>query len=163
MLHLCQLYYLFVEKPKHATDVRNDGVIYLLHPLNNPLTTLKPQYSMKCETWQVITAMGGLFNFTMSQQTDRQDLSTHEIMICQRNNRQLCRLVTQTILTAHLLDYLAIIWRNWRRSKKHNWCNLLVACTRLYTPLCPSVRRSVGPSHFYFFYRFYFCKSFKVI
>ena len=100
MLHLCQLYYLFVEKPKHATDVRNDGVTYLLHPLNNPLTTLKPQYSMKCETWQVITAMDGLFNFTMSQQTDRQDLSTHKIMICLRNNWQ---------LTAHLLDYLAII------------------------------------------------------
>ena len=40
----------------------------------------------------------------------------------------------------------------------------LVACTRLYTPLCPSVRllvgRSVVPSYFYFFYQFYFLKSF---
>ena len=43
----------------------------------------------------------------------------------------------------------------------------LVACTRLYTPLCPSVRRLVGwlvgwsgsPSHFYFYYQFYFFKS----
>ena len=57
-----------------------------------------------------------------------------------------------TIYTAHLLDYLAIIWRNWRRSKKHNWCNLLVACTRLYTPLCRSVRPSVGPSDTLYFF-----------
>ena len=28
---------------------------------------------------------------------------------------------------------------------------LLVACTRLYIPLCPSVRPSVGLSHLYFF------------
>ena len=81
-LHLCQLNYLFVAKPIHATDVRNDGVTYLLDPLNNPLTTLKPQYSIKCETWQVITAMDRLFNFTMSQRSDRQDLSTRKIMIC---------------------------------------------------------------------------------
>ena len=100
-LHLCQLYYLFVAKPKHATDVRNDGVTYLLHPLNNPLTTLKPQYSMRCETCQVITAMDGLFNFTMSQRSDRQDLSTHKVMICQRNNRQVCRSVTQTFDNLH--------------------------------------------------------------
>ena len=70
-LHLCQLNYLFVAKQKHATDVRNDGVTYLLHPLNNPLTTLKPQYSIKCETLQVITAMDWLINFTMSQRSDR--------------------------------------------------------------------------------------------
>ena len=40
----------------------------------------------------------------------------------------------------------------------------LVACTRLYTPLCPSVGwsvgRSVGRSPFYFFYSFY---SYQVI
>ena len=28
--------------------------------------------------------------------------------------------------------------------------HFLVACTQLYTPLCPSVRRSVRPSHFTF-------------
>ena len=35
-------------------------------------------------------------------------------------------------------------------------CNLtfLVACTRLYNPLCPSARWSVGWSHFTFFYDF---------
>ena len=83
MLHLCQLNYLFVAKPKHATDVRNEGDTNLLHPLNNPLTTLKPQYSIECKTWPVITALDRLFNFTMSQWTDRRDLSTHKIMICQ--------------------------------------------------------------------------------
>ena len=100
MLHLCQLYYLFVEKPKHATDVRNDGVTYLLHPLNNPLTTLKPQYSMKCETWQVITAMDSLFNFSMSQRSDRHDLSTHKIIICQRvfSRAALLRLSPSSVL-----------------------------------------------------------------
>ena len=56
MLHLCQLNYLFVAKPKHATDVCNEGDTNLLHPLNNPLTTLKPQYSIECKTWPVITA-----------------------------------------------------------------------------------------------------------
>ena len=42
----------------------------------------------------------------------------------------------------------------------------LVACTRLYTPLCPSVCWSVGPSHFYFFFNFIslsHLKSFKSI
>ena len=44
MLHLCQLNYLFVAKPKHATDVRNEGV-KLVTPSqqssDNPETTVQ--------------------------------------------------------------------------------------------------------------------------
>ena len=35
----------------------------------------------------------------------------------------------------------------------------LVACTRLYNPLCPSVGRLVGRSHFTIFYDFIFLTS----
>ena len=42
--------------------------------------------------------------------------------------------------------------------------SFLVACTRLYNPLCPSVGRSVGRLvTLYFFYHFYFFKLFLVI
>ena len=40
-------------------------------------------------------------DFTMSQRSDRQDLSTHKIMICQCNNRQVCWSVTQTFDNLH--------------------------------------------------------------
>ena len=38
----------------------------------------------------------------------------------------------------------------------------LVTCTRLYTPLCPSVCPSVSPSHFYFLFPYVILSHFRV-
>ena len=97
-LHLCQLYYLFVAKPKHATEVHNDGVTYLLHP-----STILWQPWNHSTVWSVKHGKSSLqwTDFTMSQRSDRQDLSTHKIMICQCNNRQVCWSVTQTFDNLH--------------------------------------------------------------
>ena len=64
------------------------------------------------------------------------------------------------VWTQNIRLHLTLSWQVDHKVFTWGHEDFLVACTRLYTPHCPSVGWSVGPSHFYFFYQFYFFKSF---